>query len=209
MKKRWTTLVVVVLLITVSTISTAVILADDGNAKPGGVGKLSTRVAEILGLDVHVVDSAISQAGKELRDKSIQNRMNALVGDGTFTLEEVEKHMREIHSSPHGIGPMKNRHNMTWKGHEKPSLEAIQHKLDGEVRDGKMTREEADETLKWYEDKKAIWTRSPWKRYHKPSLQTIQKKLDGEVRDGEMTREEAAEILKWYEEKKAIGTRSP
>ena len=209
MKKRWITLVVAVLLITASTISTAVILADDGDTKRNGVGKLSTRVAEILGLDVPVVDSAIRQAGKELRDKAIQNRMNALVEDGTFTLEEPEKHMREIHSWSHGIGPMRKRHHMTWKGYEKPSLEAIQQKLAGEVRDGAMTREEADETLKWYEDKKAIGTRSPWKRYHKPSLQTIQKKLDGEVRDGEMTREEAAEILKWYEEQKVIGTRSP
>ena len=47
------------------------------------------------------------------------------------------------------------------KGYEKPSLGIIQQKLDREVREGDMTREEADEILKRFEGKHAIGTWSP------------------------------------------------
>ena len=154
MKKRWITLLVVVLLAIASTVSTTLILAGGEDAQPSGVDELSSRVAAILGLDETVVNDAIIQARKELWEvafhaklTAIEAKLAAMVDNGDLTQEEADKKLEAFQSG--------SKHPATLKKKVASKLEALQAKLAALVEKGELTQEQADQKLKWILAKKS------------------------------------------------------
>ena len=127
--------------------------------------ELAAKVAVILGLDTAVVDDAIKQARRELRDEAGQKKLNALVEKGQLTQEQADENLNWIQSRPEGI-PAIGKHFFGKRGHHRggeshggffgsrnyfngePSLEDIQKKLNTMVEDGEITQGQAEAELK-------------------------------------------------------------
>ena len=151
--------------VAVAVVGFSIALAQENEKGDSNASKLAAKVAEILGLDAAVVDDAIKQARKELRDEAVQNKLNALVEKGRLTQEQADEYLNWIQSRPEGIPAMRKQffgkmgHHKGWKGHGRffgsrndskgePSLEDIQKKLNTMVEDGEITQGEAEAKLK-------------------------------------------------------------
>ena len=151
--------------VAVAVVGFSIALAQENEKGDSNASKLAAKVAEILGLDAAVVDDAIKQARKELRDEAVQNKLNALVEKGQLTQEQADEYLNWIQSRPEGIPAMRKQffgkmgHHKGWKGHGRffgsrndskgePSLEDIQKKLNTMVEDGEITQGEAEAKLK-------------------------------------------------------------
>ena len=146
MKKRWITLIVALLLATVSAISTTIILAGGEDVKSSDFGRLSTKVAQILGLDEAVVDDAIKQARRELKDEAhqakldgYQQKLAAMVENGELTQEEADEKLEAAKPQSHYYFGLKKKIAYRY--------EDFQSKLTAMVENGELTQEEADEKL--------------------------------------------------------------
>ena len=158
--------------VAVAVVGFSIALAQENEKGDSNASKLAAKVAEILGLDAAVVDDAIKQARKELRDEAVQNKLNALVEKGQLTQEQADEYLNWIQSRPEGI-PAIGKHffgkrglHRGWKSHGgffgsrnyfkgEPSLEDIQKKLNAMVEDGDITQEEAEAKLKTLQAEKA------------------------------------------------------
>jgi len=158
--------------VAIATISISVVLAQGNEKGDSNASRLSAKVAEILGLDAAVVNDAINQARRELRDEAVQNKLNALVEKGQLTQEQADEYLNWIQSRPEGIPAMRKQffgkmgHHKGWKGHDRffgsrnyfkgeLSLEDVQKKLNAMVEDGDITQEEAEAKLKALQAKEA------------------------------------------------------
>ena len=165
---------------TVSVFSLTVVFAQGNAEGDSNASKLAIKVAEILGLDTAVVDDAIKQARRELRDEAGQKKLNALVEKGRLTQEQADEYLNWIQSKPEGIPAIgkqsfgKMGHHKGWKGHGRffgpPNyfkgessftMEDVQKKLNAMVEDGDITKEEAEAELKAFQAKEAEKTASP------------------------------------------------
>ena len=164
MRKLRIIIPLVIAVVAVATISFNIALAQGNEGDDSNASKLAITVAEILGLDAAVVDDAIKQARRELRDEAVQNNLNALVEKGRLTQEQADEYLNWIQSKPEGIPAIgkqsfgKMGHHKGWKGHGRffgprnyfkgdPSLEDVQKKLNAMVEDGDITQEEAEAKL--------------------------------------------------------------
>ena len=166
--------------VAVAIISFSIALAQGNEGGDSNASKLATKVAEILGLDTAVVDDAIKQARRELRDEAGQKKLNALVEKGRLTQEQADEYLNWIQSKPEGIPAIgkqsfgKMGHHKGWKGHGRffgpPNyfkgessftMEDVQKKLNAMVEDGDITQEEAEAELKAFQAKEAEKTASP------------------------------------------------
>jgi len=166
--------------VAVAVVGFSIALAQENEKGDSNASKLAAKVAEILGLDAAVVDDAIKQARKELRDEAVQNKLNALVEKGRLTQEQADEYLNWIQSKPEGIPAIgkqsfgKMGHHKGWKGHGRffgpPNyfkgessftMEDVQKKLNAMVEDGDITQEEAEAELKALQAKEAEKTASP------------------------------------------------
>ncbi len=158
----------------VAVISFSVALAQGNGEGDSNASKLAIKVAVILGLDTAVVDDAIKQARRELRDEAGQKKLNALVEKGRLTQEQADEYLNWIQSKPEGIPAIgkqsfgKKGHHKGWKSHGRffgpPNyfkressftMEDVQKKLNAMVEDGDITQEEAEAKLKALRAKEA------------------------------------------------------
>ena len=122
MRKLRIIIPIVIVVVTVSIFSLTVVFAqvEEGGSNPS---KLAIKVAEILGLDVKVVDDAINRSRKELRNEAVQNKSNVLGKKGQLTQEQVDKHLDWIKSKREGMPAIgkhsfgEKGHHPNWKGH--------------------------------------------------------------------------------------------
>ena len=172
MRKLRVILPIAIAVVAVTTISLSVVLAQDNERGDLNASKLAAKVAEILGLDAAVVNDAINQAQRELRDEAIQKKLNALVENGRLTQEQADERLNRLQSRPEGIpaigkhffGKMQQRKDK--KGHSRffgsrnysngePSWEAIQKRVNAAVANGDLTQEEAEAKLEVIRSQKA------------------------------------------------------
>ena len=178
MRKMRIIIPIAIAVVAIATISISVVLAQENEKGDSNASRLAAKVAVILGLDTAVVDDAIKQARRELRDEAVQKKLNALVEKGRLTQEQAAEYLNWIQSRPEGIPALgkqffgKMGHHKGWKGHGRffgsrnyfngePSLEDVQKKLNAMVEDGDITQEEADAKLKAVQAKEAEKTASP------------------------------------------------
>ena len=146
MKKRFIRPLVSVVVAAVFIFSTTVILAGEEDGQPSGVDKMSSKVADILGLDDTVVDDAIKQARRELWNEAYQatltayqEKLNAMVVQGALTREQADERLEAFQSKP---GPA-----AVWKKKVAVNRATFQEKLNAMVVQGALTREQADEKV--------------------------------------------------------------
>ena len=180
MRKLRIIIPLVIAIVAVAAIGFSVALAQENERGDSNASRLAAKVAEILGLDTAVVDDAIKQARRELRDEAGQKKLNALVEKGRLTQEQADEYLNWIQSKPEGIPAIgkqsfgKMGHHKGWKGHGRffgpPNyfkgessftMEDVQKKLNAMVEDGDITQEEADAKLKAVQAKEASKTASP------------------------------------------------
>ena len=178
MRKMRIIIPIAIAVVAIATISISVVLAQENEKGDSNASRLAAKVAVILGLDTAVVDDAIKQARRELRDEAGQKKLNALVEKGRLTQEQADEYLNWIQSRPEGIPAIgkqffgKMGHHRGWKSHGgffgsrnyfngEPSLEDIQKKLNAMVEDGDITQEEAEAELKAFQAKEAEKTASP------------------------------------------------
>lgn len=160
MKKRWITVLGVVLLAIASTISATVILAGGEDGEPSGVDKLSAKVAAILGLDETIVDDAIQQARRELWEEGLQakvaafeEKLTAMVEKGLLTQEQADEKLAAFQSKSNYDSGLKKK-----TASKEEALQAkvavFEEKLTAMVEKGLLTQEQADEKLKSFQAKK-------------------------------------------------------
>ncbi len=147
MKKRWITLLAVVLLAIGLSLSATVILAGRGDSGLFDTDKLSVRVAALLGLDETVVDDAIKQARRELWDEGLQAKLSiyeakltAMVEEGVLTQEQADEKLKESLLKSKGATVLKKVASKD---------ESLQEKFTAMVEKGALTQEQADEKLRW------------------------------------------------------------
>ena len=171
-------MLVVALMTIASAISTAVVLAGGADEFPG-VDKLSSKVAAILGLDETVVDDAISQARRELRDEYLQAvtaKLAGLVEKGEFTQEQDDEKLRSLALKKKAVS-------------KDEYLQALEERLAALVENGELTQEQADEKLKSLALKKKAVSKDEY-------LQALEEKFAALVEKGELTQEQVDEKLK-------------
>ena len=180
MRKLRIIIPIAIAVVAIATISISVVLAQENEKGDSNASRLAAKVAVILGLDTAVVDDAIKQARRELRDEAGQKKLNALVEKGRLTQEQADEYLNWIQSKPEGIPAIgkhsfgKMEHHKGWKGHGRffgpPNyfkgessftMEDVQKKLNAMVEDGDITQEEAEVKLKAFQAKKAEKTASP------------------------------------------------
>jgi hypothetical protein len=61
---------------------------------------LMEKVAKILGLDTSTVESAFTQAQKEMKAEALDNRLQKLVDDGKITQEQAAEYKSWLESKP-------------------------------------------------------------------------------------------------------------
>ena len=88
--------------VAVGVISFSVVIAQGNEGNDSNASKLAIKVAEILGMEAEVVDDAITQARKELRNEAVQHKLNALVEKGRLTQEQADEHFNWIQLRPEG-----------------------------------------------------------------------------------------------------------
>ena len=75
-----------------------------GNGQAGdSLGKsFISRVARILGLDEAKVQDAFKQAGREIEDEAVQQRLSGLVESGKLTQVQADEYLKWYKSRPEG-----------------------------------------------------------------------------------------------------------
>ena len=116
----------------VATAGVALAQEDGGDSK---VGKFTSRVAEILGLDEAQVEDAMKQAWQEFRDEAMQSKLESLVEKGRITQEQADEYLDWHQSRPEilagfgksGFGYGKHRYSRGfgrhWKFSKTPASE--------------------------------------------------------------------------------------
>ena len=114
MRKLQIVIPIAIAVVTVSVFSLAVVFAQGNEEGDSNASKLAIKVAVILGLDTAVVDDAIKQARRELRDEAGQKKLNALVEKGRLTQERADEYLNWIQSRPEGIPGIGKHHWGHW-----------------------------------------------------------------------------------------------
>lgn len=121
----------------------------DGESR---LGNFSERVADVLGLEGDDVHDAMVEARQGMHDEAFVNRIDALVEAETLTADEAQEITDWYSAKPADISVgLPQMHKMgrgmlnIWAGGD------IENKLDTLVETERITEEEADAYLDWYE----------------------------------------------------------
>ena len=111
MKKLSVVITSAVAVIAITIISMSVVYAQvsDDDSSPS---RFSTKVAEILGIDVTKVDEAIKTARTELRKEDISEQLKRAVESGKMTQEQADEKLEAMKDMP----VMKGKGH-PWGGH--------------------------------------------------------------------------------------------
>ena len=200
MKKRWITLLAVVLLAIGLSLSATVILAGRGDSGLFDTDKLSVRVAALLGLDETVVDDAIKQARRELWDEGLQAKLSiyeakltAMVKEGELTQEQADEKLAAFQSQTSDASAFKKKLATKTEGLQ-TKLGIYDAKLTAMVEEGVLTQEQADEKLKesLLKSKGATVLKKVASKD-----ESLQEKFTAMVEKGALTQEQADEKLRW------------
>ena len=146
MKKRWLFLTATVAMLALGTLMAGAAFAQEADTDAqSGVGKLASRVAQILGLGEDEVSDAIRQARTELRIEAAQNKLDRMVEAGTLTQEQGDEYIAWLEAQPadspgfghNGFGGKRfGRHGRGMGGHGRGHFSAPQAPLDGTLAAG-------------------------------------------------------------------------
>ena len=147
MKKRWFVIPVAAGLMALVVTGGAIFAHGNGHGFSGGKAgqELTTRVAEILGLEQSVVQSAFDKAISERHDAALENILGRLVSSDRITQEKADAILRWYQSRPEAA--------MRLRGIMFRSEEWVQRMLDRMVGAERITQEQADQVLAWYQTK--------------------------------------------------------
>ena len=116
MKKLSAVITSAVAVIAITVISMSVVYAQVSDDDSGS-SRFSTKVAEILGIDVTKVDEAIKTARTELKKEDISEQLRRAVESGKMTQEQADGKLEAMKDMP----VMKGKGHQ-WRGHwSKPS----------------------------------------------------------------------------------------
>ena len=119
MRKRWLFVPLVVGLMFIGVTGGAVLAQDSGGEGDGADAEspratFASRVASILGLEAATVQDAFQQAKSELKDETIQRKLDRQVEQGRITREQADEYLEWYRSRPEGldraIGPRGSAH---------------------------------------------------------------------------------------------------
>lgn len=147
MKKRWFVIPVAAGLMALVVTGGAIFAHGNGHGPFGGKAgqELTVRVAEILGLEQSVVQSAFHQAVGERLDAALEKILGQLVSSERITQEEADAVLLWQQARPEVAGHL--------RGIMFRSEEFVQRILDRMVGAERITQEEADQVLAWYQGK--------------------------------------------------------
>lgn len=101
MKKRWLFLPATIAILALGALMTGAAFAQEASQDDqSSVGRLASRVAQILGLGEDEVSDAIKQARTELRIEAAQAKLDAMVEAGTMTQEQADEYIAWIEAQP-------------------------------------------------------------------------------------------------------------
>jgi hypothetical protein len=85
--------------------SMAAVNADDGQKVEGlrPAGKVLEKVAQILNIDKQKLIDAFKQAGSEVRQQGLSERLDKLVADGKLTQDEANQYKTWLAAKPSGV----------------------------------------------------------------------------------------------------------
>ncbi|MHC4483254.1 MAG: M56 family metallopeptidase [Planctomycetota bacterium] len=130
--------------------------------------------------------------------KRAEAKMRKMVEEGKAKPEDVERRLIEMRKM---MARQTERQRSDERGdRERPDWEGIKRRIEGAVKSGKMTREQADVKYKEIEEKLSREDRRGDKR---AEYEGFERRIKAAVEAGRMTREEAKEKLEDY--KKRIG----
>ena len=108
MKKRWLFAPIAVAVLALGVGTTGVAMAQETDTTPDSrVSNFISRVAEILGLEESQVKEAVAQARREMRDETVQQKLDRTVEQGRITREEADEYLEWFQSRPNsrpGVG---------------------------------------------------------------------------------------------------------
>jgi N12 class adenine-specific DNA methylase len=160
--------VLATVLVAIMLISSAPAIAmAQGNKAPERRGALIAQVAEILGIDQQELENALKQAQMELREETLDARLQELIAEGTLTQEQANQLESWINARP-----------------DAPNIPLRQ--LKKALENGTITQEQIDQLKAWLKSRPDIPKIQPEPR--KERVENIQ-----EHRDALTTR--VAEIL--------------
>ena len=109
-KKRWLLVPVLVGLLTVGITAGAVLAHGGGGDGESALDSFASRVANILGLEESQVQDAFTQAKEEAREAKkaakearLQDKLDQMVEDGSFSQEQADQYIDWLESRPEGI----------------------------------------------------------------------------------------------------------
>jgi hypothetical protein len=183
--------------------SMPVIAMAQGGKIPERQGDITSRVAEILGIDQQDLENALKQAQTELREETLDARLQELIAEGTLTQEQANEFKAWIAAKPDvSMVPLGRLEEALEKGtitqeqidqlkawmESKPDIPSIMPTM-GErlVEEDIITQQQADEYKAWMESRPAdIPNVGP---------RQIKKLLD----NGEITQEQMDAFKAWME----------
>ena len=137
--KTWTYILAAVLAVAVLLAGVVAVNADDGKKldRPQWGSKLIDRVAQILNMDKQKLIDAFKQAGTEVRQQGLDERLDKWVAEGKLTQDEANQYKSWIASKPAGV--------------------AIAAKvMDNLLKNGKITQVQYDAWKTWWDKKPNI-----------------------------------------------------
>lgn len=105
--KRWAIVSVAAVVVAIGVFAVGVVA---GQAADSSEGKsFAARVAEILDLDEETVQSAMTEAQRDMREEAVKARLDELVASGDMTQDEADEYMTWLESAPDTIYGHKGR----------------------------------------------------------------------------------------------------
>src|SRR4030065_1275108 len=102
--------VLATVLVAIMLISSAPAIAmAQGNEAPERRGALIAQVAEILGIDQQELENALKQAQMELRQETLDARLQELIAEGTLTQEQANELKAWMEAKPE-VPMVRTRH---------------------------------------------------------------------------------------------------
>ncbi len=118
-KKKWIIIGVLaaVVILTAGIVGAVVVNAQNPSPTVTNPQKaFADKVAAILGIDPAKVESAFTQAQKEMQDEALTNRLNALVKQGKLTQQQADQYKQWWESRPNIPAPLGPQGHMGFRG---------------------------------------------------------------------------------------------